>query len=279
MLPPEVFRPAILPVFLLVASCAPQPSSPPQPPAAKAVPEARPAGTSTPAKRVNPPLAAPVLAPYVVNSTLSGISITAVVFDSRSHRLVVADQRGGPGSLWPDAKSAAASRNGSAAVNGGFFTPEGGPLGLVIGGGKRAGSLNRASSLGAGMFVDDGSPALVRRESGGNGGELLQSGPFLVEDGRAVAGLSPESSSARTFLGWDGGAGWFIARSGACSLAGLAAALEGRKIGGIKVRDVLNLDGGRSSELWAGSPVAGGSFHQRPFWNKPVRNFLVLVPR
>lgn len=215
----------------------------------------------------------------MVNTELSGIAITAVAFDSRSHRLVVADQPGGPGSLWPDAKSAAASRNGIAAVNGGFFTPEGAPLGRVIASGKRAGSLNRASSLGAGMFVDDGSPALVRRESGRSGGELLQSGPFLIEKGRTIPGLSPESSTARTFIGWDGANGWFIARSGACSLAALAAALEGEKIGGVPARSVLNLDGGRSSELWISPSIPGGPLHQRPFWNRPVRNFLVLTPR
>lgn len=215
----------------------------------------------------------------MVNSEFSGISITAVAFDSRSHRLVVADQPGGPGSLWPDARSAAASRNGIAAVNGGFFTPQGAPLGLVIAGGKRAGNLNRASSLGAGLFIDDGSPALVRRETGRTGGELLQSGPFLVEKGRAIPGLSPESSTARTFLGWDGASGWFIARSGACSLADLSKALEGAKIGGVACSAVLNLDGGRSSDLWAGTSLAGGPVTHRPFWNKPVRNFLVLVKR
>lgn len=215
----------------------------------------------------------------MVRTELSGISITAVAFDIRSHRLVVADQPGGPGSVWPDAKSAAASRNGIAAVNGGFFTPQGAPLGLVIASGKRTGSLNRASSLGAGCFVDDGSPALVRRESGRSGGELLQSGPFLIEKGRAIPGLSPESSTARTFIGWDGASGWFIARGGPCSLADLAKALEGAKIGGVACQIVLNLDGGRSSDLWAGSSVNGGPVTQRPFWNKPVRNFLVLQPR
>lgn len=215
----------------------------------------------------------------MVNPELSGISITAVAFDSRSHRLVIADQPGGPGSVWPDAQTAAASRNGIAAVNGGFFTPEGAPLGLVIAAGKRAGGLNRASSLGAGLFVDDGSPALVRRETGKTGGELLQSGPFLVENGRAISGLSPESSTARTFIGWDGASGWFIARSGACSLADLAKSLEGARVGGVSCRVVLNLDGGRSSDLWAGSSLDGGPVTQRPFWNKPVRNFLVLEKR
>lgn len=276
MLPPTVFRSAILPAFFLIASCAPRPSPPPL---AQPVLEKPVAAMPLPAAPVAAPPQVPAAAPRVRSTSLSGISITAVTFDSRSHRLVVADQRGGPGSQWPDAQAAAASRNGLAAVNGGFFTPQGGPLGLVIAGGKRAGSLNRASSLGAGLFVDDGSPALVRRESGGTGGELLQSGPFLVENGRAIGGLSPESSTARTFLGWDGASGWFIARSGACSLADLAKALGGSKIGGISCHIVLNLDGGRSSDLWADSSLVGGPISQRAFWNKPVRNFLVLLPR
>lgn len=271
-----MFRQAILPVLLLIASCAPQPE---QPPVARPAAEKIVAAIPAPSKPVTAAPEVPPAAPRVTSASLSGISLTAVAFDSRSHRLVIADQPAGPGSQWPDAQAAAASRNGIAAVNGGFFTREGGPLGLVIAGGKRAGSMNRASSLGAGLFVDDGSPALVRRESGGTGGELLQSGPFLVENGRAIPGLSPESSTARTFLGWDGATGWLIARSGPCSLADLAKALEGAKIGGISCHAVLNLDGGRSSDLWAGSSLAGGPVSQRPFWNKPVRNFLVLLPR
>ena len=222
---------------------------------------------------------APARAPRVVQTTLAGIPITAVAFDSRGHRLVVADQAGGPASRWPDAKSAAASRQGLAALNGGFFTPEGAPLGLVVAGGKSSGALNRASSLGAGLLVDDGSPTLVRRESGRRGPELLQSGPFLIEHGRPIAGLSPQSSTARSFIGWDGGHGWFIARSGPCSLQSLAKALAGARIGGVAARSVLNLDGGRSSDLWIGPSIAGGPLEQRPFWNKPVRNFLILLPR
>lgn len=217
--------------------------------------------------------------PQVVEIVVSGIPITAVTFDSRSHRLVVADQPGGPASRWPDAKSAAASRLGLAALNGGFFTPEGAPLGLLIAGGKAAGTLNRASSLGAGLLVDDGSPALIRREAGRRGSELLQSGPFLVEQGRPVAGLSPESSTARSFVGWNRGHGWFIARSGPCSLQALAKGIAGIRVGGVPARCVLNLDGGRSSDLWIGPSIAGGPLEQRPFWNKPVRNFLILIPR
>lgn len=275
MLPPGVFRPSLILGALFLASCVPAPAPPPAaPPRAEIAVPPPPA-----AKRDITPPTTPVAQPRLVQVSLSGISIAAVAFDSRSHRLVVADQPGGPGSLWPDAKAAADSRGGIAAVNGGFFTPEGKPLGLVFAGGKRSGSLNRASSLGAGLFVDDGAPALVRRDTGKSGAELLQTGPFLVENGSAVTGLSPESSTARTFLGWDGKSGWFIARSGTCSLSGLAQALEGQSLGGISAHHVLNLDGGRSSDLWAGQDVSGGSLQQRPFWNKPVRNFLVIVPR
>jgi hypothetical protein len=221
----------------------------------------------------------PVRAMQVVPTTLSGISITAVTFDSRHQRLAIADQDGGPGSRWADAEAAAKELGGVAAVNAGFFTPEGKPLGLVASGGKRAGSVNRASSLGAGIYIGGNSPALRRREIGTGGPEVLQSGPFLVEDGGVISGLSTDSSTARTVIGWDGGSGWFIARTGGCSLAALGQALAGAEIGGVKARTVLNLDGGRSSDLWVGSSVSGGPVSQRPIWNKPVRNFLVLLPR
>ena len=215
----------------------------------------------------------------VVPATLSGISITAVTFDSRTLRLAIADQDGGPGSRWADAETVAKELGGLAAVNAGFFTPEGKPLGLVVTGGKRVSPVNNSSSLGAGLFIGGNSPTLQRRGHVTSSPEVLQSGPFLVENGHVISGLSQDSSTARTILGWDGGHGWFIARTGACSLAGLGQALAGAKIGGVKIRTVLNLDGGRSSDLWVAPSVPGGPVSQRPFWNKPVRNFLVLLPK
>lgn len=197
-------------------------------------------------------------------------------FDSRTQRLVVADQEGGPGSKWADAETAAGAYGGLAAINAGFFTPEGKPLGLVVSGGQRRGSLNR-SSLGAGFYAGGSSPALLRRERGGSGPEVLQTGPFLVESGKASGGLSPKSSTARSFIAWDGGSGWVLARTGGCSLAELAQALVGAELGGVKIHSALNLDGGRSSDLWISSTVAGGPVRERPLWNKPVRNFLVLT--
>lgn len=241
---------------------------------------AAPEKTPAPAPAAESKPESPSAAPRAARISLGGIAISAVTFDSRTHRIAIADQAGGPGASFQDAQAAAAPRGGIAAVNGGFFTPEGAPLGLVVSGGKRSGAINRASSLGAGYYSDAGSPTLVRRESwGGSASEALQSGPFLVEHGKAIGGLSSASSSARTFIGWDGSTRWFFARSGACSLDFLAQALAGADIGGVKARSVLNLDGGRSSDLWVSSAVQGGPLSERPFWNKPVRNFLVLVPR
>ena len=59
-----------------------------------------------------------------------GTELTLVSFDRRNYRLVVADQPSGPGSRYDDAEDAG---NGHlASINGGFFTPAGSPLGLVV---------------------------------------------------------------------------------------------------------------------------------------------------
>jgi exopolysaccharide biosynthesis protein len=168
-----------------------------------------------------------------------------------------------------------------AAINASFFNPDGSPLGLVVTGGSRRGSINRASSLGAGFFVESssGELRLVRREHFQGGREAVQAGPFLVENGRAVGGLSDAGSSARSFIATDGRGGWVMARTGPGSLAALGQALQNAELGGVKIRSALNLDGGRSSEIWVSDQVAGGPRFTRPFWNSSVRNYLVLRKR
>ncbi len=274
-------------VFLplwFVAACTPTPSprgvtsAPPVPKLAAVVP---------PVPVVeNEASSGPAEDARVATAELSGIAFEGVAFDSRKHRLTVVDQPGGPGSLHADAAAAATAHGGIAAVNAGFFTPEGAPLGLVISSGKAAGSWNGASSLGSGIWHEDtaGRSAISRRGSFGRAGaaamrELLQAGPLLVENGSAVGGLEATKTSARTILLWDGGRRWWIGRSSPCSLAVIATTLAQRGPAGWPVRQALNLDGGRSSELWVSPAVPGGPRQQRPVWNRPVRNFLVLSPR
>ena len=109
--------------------------------------------------------------------------------------------------------------------------------------------------------------------------ETLQSGPMLVDRGLAVSGLESDKTSARCFIAWDGGTRWFIGRTSPCPLNSLAATLASGKHCGWTIHRAMNLDGGRSSDLWVSSRVSGGPLTSRPPWNRPVRNFLILVPR
>jgi hypothetical protein len=221
----------------------------------------------------------------VTTGVFSGITFEGVAFDARDYRLVVVDQAGGPGSRFADAAGAGNSLGGVAAVNGGFFTPEGEPLGWVMSAGKRTGAWNAASSLGSGVWHADaaGVCGISRREKLGRAGaagmrELLQAGPMLVENRRAVAGLDVRKSSVRTMILWDGGSRWWMGRTSPATLAATATALASAAMPGWPVLHALNLDGGRSADLWISSGVMGGPLVRRPPWNRPVRNFLVLVP-
>lgn len=208
-----------------------------------------------------------------------GVSFTLLEFDDRDHRLLVRDQKNGPGSRWQSSREAAAESGGIAALNAGFFTPEGAPLGLVQDSGQRRGGLNR-SSLGSGFYLADGNghPArLLTREGfqrlSGPSGDFLQAGPRLVWDGKAVGGLSSENPRTRSFLLWDGRHHWALGHADGVSLAGLARLLAAQGF-----EFALNLDGGRSSDLWVSGSVPGGGLTRRGLLNKPVRNFLVLLP-
>lgn len=269
---------AAVSLLVLISSCAPVEKPAP----ARPVMEEKPAIVAeTPSQSSQPPNSA-----KATRSEISGVVFQGIAFDSRTHRLVVEDQAGGPGSRFADAATAGGSRGGIAAVNAGFFTPEGTPLGLVIAAGKHAGSWNSASSLGAGVWHEDssGRSAISRREKLGRSGaagmrELLQAGPMLVENGRPVSGLEATKSSARTLILWDGSTRWWIGRSSPCTLAALAAALGSGSPASWPVRHALNLDGGRSSDLWISEKIEGGPVSVRPPWNRPVRNFLIVKQR
>lgn len=227
----------------------------------------------------------PAISAKVVKETVAGILFEGVAFDSRNHRLVVVDQADGPDSRFPDAASAARSLGGYAAANAGFFTPEGEPLGLVISQGIRSGVWNAGSSLGSGIWHADtsGASAISRREHLGRPAassmrELIQAGPMLIENGAVVSGLDGSKPSIRTLLLWDGGNRWWLGRSSICTLANLGAALAHFQPADWKVRHALNLDGGRSADFWVSNAIQGGPLVRRPGWNRPVRNFLILVP-
>jgi uncharacterized protein YigE (DUF2233 family) len=220
------------------------------------------------------------------HTSRNGIVLTLVSFDDRQHQLQVADQTKGPGSHWSDSHSAAVASRGVAAINGGFFTPEGKPLGLVISHGVRRGHVNQ-SSLGSGVYFSSSKKkGIVRRETYlktsnqlGKVHHLLQTGPMLTENQAPISGLSKSQQRPRSFIAWDGQHHWAIGLAEPCTLNALSHALAGKAPGGFTIRSAVNLDGGRSSDLWAGPAVIDGGKTHRGFFNKPVRNFLIVVPR
>lgn len=220
------------------------------------------------------------------STNVAGIKLSYVSFDTRTHTLAVVDQSG-IGTSYQTAAEVTRRHGALATINGGFFTPEGQPLGVVYENGKKAGSLNTASSLGSGvLYVDKklAQPVIARRASfrkwlqdpAFEPKEVIQSGPFLIENGRAVSGLADKEPRVRSLLLWDGKHHFAIAQCDAITLRNLAGALASQSLPGFRVEVALNLDGGRSSDLHVSSRVSGGPLTLRRWLNKPVRNYLVL---
>lgn len=226
----------------------------------------------------------PAKAPALTQVFIRGIHFEGASFDARSHRLLVIDQPNGPASTFATCQEVARQHDALLALNAGFFTPDGDPLGLVISKGKRTGAWNSASSLGSGIFSESatGHLSITRRGSPTaflDARELIQAGPLLTENGGAVGGLDAGKIAVRSILLTDGGTRWWIGKTSACSLAGLGEALASQSPASWPVQHALNLDGGRSTDLYVSARIPGGSFERRGFLNRPVRNFLILKPK
>ncbi|MCP4728764.1 MAG: phosphodiester glycosidase family protein [Roseibacillus sp.] len=214
--------------------------------------------------------------------TSRSIALTFFLFDDRNYEISVVDKQGGPRTEWPSAMEAAKAHGALAAINAGFFTPEGNPLGLVIENGKRIGTWNAGSSLASGVLSVEKSPRLLRRRhwrSFSPTHHLVQAGPFLIENDIAVTGLSNRDRSPRSFLVWDGRHYWALGYAGKATLSELASALAAQPLARLNITTALNLDGGRSSDLWVSPQVHGGPVSTRRNWNNPVRNYLLIHHR
>ena len=223
-------------------------------------------------------------APALTQVFIRGIHFEGASFDARSHRLLVIDQPNGPASTFATCQEVARQHDALLALNAGFFTPDGNPLGLVISKGKRTGAWNSASSLGSGIFSESatGHLSITRRGSPTaflDARELIQSGPLLTENGGAVGGLDAGKIAVRSILLTDGGTRWWIGKTSACTLAALGESLASQSPAAWPIQHALNLDGGRSTDLYVSARIPGGSFERRSFFNRPVRNFLILKPK
>lgn len=200
-------------------------------------------------------------------------------FDSREARLQVITREGGIRNL----AQAMTTQQCLAGCNGGFFDPADKPLGQVIASGKVTGNRNLASSLTSGVIYQDGDTLAIERAKTYYQRQLapenlLQTGPFLIEKGAIVAGLSDRKFARRTLIATDGKSRWFIAYTPPITLAQLAKSLaEAGEAYGFPVETALNLDGGSSSALWVARGGEKNPFYLREV--KPVANYLGICAK
>lgn len=278
----------ILLLIALLGSCSvttprARPPIPPLPTVPRADPLALPARAVSMITPQNPP-PSPILSalplqsyPLRVSSTsLNGTTFTAVTFDRRNYFLKVIDQKEGPGTEF--ARAEFAGQGSLAAINGGFFNPDGSPLGLVITDGQSRGAFNSHSFLGTGI-IDGENTILSHRKSYQKSSELVQSGPRLVWDQERLIGLSKSKERPRSFVIWNGNNHFGIGYADRATLQGLANNLQAQPFEGFHIKYAINLDGGTSCDLWVSTQIPGGGFTKSSLFRKKARNYLALRKR
>ena len=214
---------------------------------------------------------------YTIGRENHTFELKVVVFDSRQFDLKVIDQPKdwSGGSLIIECLRGAAAVAG---VNGGFFSLEFKPMGLMIANGQRTGAWQTGPLLTGAVVVTSHLQLLWNAEvNAQEARELVQAGPRLVDGGQAVPGLDRNKRSSRTFIATDGGHQWLLGTAQDISLSELAELLSGPGLmPAFSVNRALNLDGGHSSAIYYRSN--DGREHVHPGWST-VRNYLGIVPR
>ncbi|MEM7601915.1 MAG: phosphodiester glycosidase family protein [Verrucomicrobiota bacterium] len=204
-----------------------------------------------------------------------------VWFNAETHTFRVIDNGGSGQSIFPDLATAMIRNNAVAGVNGGFFLQNDAPSGLMVASGNETGKFGSGSLL-SGVLLSSGNrnPYLLRRAEYGpkyKPTDLIQAGPFLVDQGATVRGLSPRNSRRRTFVVHDGGKWFAIGLSDSLTLAELGEVLAAEGFSSRKIHRALNLDGGTSSGFYLNRGKHSQAIHVEPF--KKVRNFVGIVSR
>ncbi len=181
----------------------------------------------------------------------TGVTVTALVFKESAYQLQVMDNPVRDKTL----AQVMREQHFLAGVNGGYFHPDGKPLGLMISQGKTIHTQETARLLSGFVIMAEEKLQLLRvGETMPTGAtEVLQAGPFLIDHGSPVAGLETTRIARRTFVATDGHGLWMIGVISPVSLAKAARVLLAaapRFFPTHSIQRALNLDGGSSSALW-----------------------------
>jgi hypothetical protein len=175
--------------------------------------------------------------------------------------------------------TAVLEQNGAyAVINGSFFNPELGILGLAISDGEEISKQTIAGENRGIFFVRYGRPGLVHRDSFYREGvkQALQSGPWLVYRGKAQTTFKREEHvNRRSAIGMDKkGRVYFIITdtvANGITLPHLAKIMADR----LGCHNALNLDGGTSSQMLLSTGVR--TILVRGFVNVP--DYIAALPK
>ena len=199
------------------------------------------------------------------------------VFPAKSATLRVIDD---PAETRADLATTMQRENCIAGVNGGYFDPDHKPVGLLISDGRVIAPQRKARLLSGVVSVVKGRVQIQRAaEFSGTSRPTAarQCGPFLVDGGKAVAGLNDTRPARRTFVATAGAERAAIGFSTHVTLAQLGALLATSGVArDFRVQRALNLDGGSSSGFWfAGNDGAPFSVPEQ----KRVRDYIGVVAK
>jgi Phosphodiester glycosidase len=171
-------------------------------------------------------------------------------------------------------------QNCPAGVNGGYFSSDFTPIGLLISGGKMIAPLQRARLITGVLSASARGVQILRVREFSRREKMsaaVQCGPFLVDHDEQVHGLNGSTSARRTFAATVTNDRALLGICSQISLAELAAILATTRLADdLKIQRALNLDGGSSSAFWF-ARKDGSAFSIRE--QKPVRDFVAIIPK
>ena len=202
-------------------------------------------------------------------------AIDLALFSTKSFTLRMIDQ---PAEPRLDLAETMRREKSAAGINGGYFTSDYTPVGLLIVDGKAFSPWQRARLLSGVLIASSDGVRIVR--AGEYSRRLkpeaaVQCGPFLVDLGQRVRGLEATREARRTFAATGRDDRAALGFCSEISLAQLSAILAGN-VGNFKIDRALNLDGGSSSAFWF-RRENGPAFSVAE--QKTVRDFVAVVPR
>ena len=201
--------------------------------------------------------------------------IDLAIFSTKSCSLRVIDNTAGE-----SLSDVMAGNKCVAGVNGGYFSPEFAPVGLLICDGKMLAPLQHARLITGILGISPRGVEILRAGEYSRQRKMVaavQCGPFLVDHYQSVRGLNDSQSARRTFAAITRDERALMGVSSEVSLAQLATILATTQLAGdLKIQRALNLDGGSSSAFWV-ARENGSAFSIAGL--KLVRDFVAIVPK